>query len=63
MWSFGRPPLDMQCVYNRNSLRRQCPVPNPHSMLGFKNVTSLPGCVANTSHLQCSIECVTVITL
>jgi hypothetical protein len=56
MWNFGFPPLYTQCVYNRNSVHRQCPIPVPNGTLGFKNTTSLPGCVANTSHLQCSIE-------
>ena len=45
-----------QCTYNSNSVHRQCPFSAARSTLGFKNTTRLPGCVGNTSHLQCSIE-------
>ena len=57
MWSFAGLPGSMQCLYNRNSIHRQCPVPSSqHSALGFKNTTRLPGCVGNTSYLKCSID-------
>lgn len=56
-WSFmATGPTGPQCLYNSNSVHRQCPFAVPNSTLGFKNETRLPGCVSNTSHLQCSIE-------
>jgi hypothetical protein len=59
MWSFA-PMAGVvdasQCTYNSNSVHRQCPFSAARSTLGFKNTTRLPGCVSNTSYLQCSIE-------
>jgi hypothetical protein len=54
----GLPP----CTNNRVDVARYCPLYQPQvcqsegcTVAGYKNVTQLEGCVADTSYLQCSV--------
>ena len=61
-WSYtpAAPPNTPvpQCMNNRIRTDRICPQLDalPGAVTGYRNVSQLPGCIVNTSHLLCSID-------